>query len=75
MRISVKSSCNTPKSLYVRAMMVYFNVIKNVFVVHNTCMLCNVCNAMLEFEYKQTSLLDLKEKADFRDDGKKTIAL
>ena len=56
-------------------MMVYFNVIKNVFMVHNTCMLCNVCNAMLEFEYKQTSLLDLKEKADFRDDGKKTIAL
>jgi hypothetical protein len=55
--------------------MVYFNVIKIVFVVHNTFMLCNVCNAMLEFEYKQTSLLDLKEKADFSDDGKKTIAL
>ena len=32
-------------------------------------------NAMLKFEYKQTSLLDLKEKADFSDDGKKTIAL
>lgn len=43
--------------------------------VHNTGMLCNVRNAMLVFENKQTSTVDLKEKVDFWDDGKETIAL